>query len=65
MKRVEAMRRVNRIVAVLDWRISCPLPPYPHTQVAHWTDRIGPNLHSPMLGIEDERRLAAKEGGTR
>ena len=53
MKRAEVMRRVTRIVKSAGWGIRCPRPPYPHTEVIHWTDRVGPKRHSPMMTIED------------
>ena len=53
MKQAEAMRRVTRIVKAASWEIRCAQPPYPHAEVIHWTDRVGPKRHAPMLGIED------------
>ena len=51
MKRAEVMKRVSRVVKAAGWVIACSLPPYPHTEVVHWSDRVGPPRHTSMLGI--------------
>jgi hypothetical protein len=53
MRRVELMDRMTRIVKAAGWVIYCPRPPYPHTRVIHWSDRIGPQRHAPLLTVRD------------
>ena len=57
MKRSEIMRQVSRVVKAAGWTITCPHPPYPHTEVIHWGDLVGPKQYRPMLGIEDRESL--------